>query len=68
MVANHLPIKQLCERAFETDLPIFMVNANTWQTSLNLQSFGLEVPADDERIEKFRIMLLNISIQNGLIH
>lgn len=63
------PIKQLCERAFETGLPIFMVNSNTWQTSLNLQSFSLEVPADDhERIEKFRTMLLNISITNGLIH
>ncbi|EBR9281870.1 phosphate acetyltransferase, partial [Salmonella enterica subsp. enterica serovar Neukoelln] len=32
--------------------PIFTVNTNTWQTSLNLQSFSLEVPADDrERIE-----------------
>ena len=49
------PIKQLCERAFETGLPIFMVNSNTWQTSLNLQSFSLEVPADDhERIEKIQ--------------
>lgn len=28
------------------------MNTNTWQTSLNLQSFSLEVPADDrERIE-----------------
>ncbi|MCU6289798.1 phosphate acetyltransferase, partial [Escherichia coli] len=43
---------KLCERAFETGLPIFTVNTNTWQTSLNLQSFSLEVPADDrERIE-----------------
>ncbi|WP_239515633.1 DRTGG domain-containing protein, partial [Klebsiella pneumoniae] len=41
------PNKQLCELAFETCLPIFMVNSNTWQTSLNLQSFSLEVPADD---------------------
>src|SRR5699024_4915351 len=31
-------IAKLCERAFETGLPIFMVNSNTWQTSLNLQS------------------------------
>ncbi len=45
-------IAKLCERAFETGLPIFTVNTNTWQTSLNLQSFSLEVPADDrERIE-----------------
>ncbi|PHM46097.1 phosphate acetyltransferase [Xenorhabdus mauleonii] len=46
-------IRELCERAFNTGLPVFTVNTNTWQTSLNLQSFSLEVPADDhERIEK----------------
>jgi phosphate acetyltransferase len=46
-------IAKLCQRAFDTTgLPIFMVEGNTWQTSLNLQSFSLEVPADDkERIE-----------------
>ncbi len=49
------PIKQLCERAFGTGLPVFMVDTNTWQTSLSLQSFSLEVPADDhERIEKLQ--------------
>ncbi|KMW72019.1 phosphate acetyltransferase [Photorhabdus luminescens subsp. luminescens] len=49
------PIKQLCERAFNTGLPVFMVDTNTWQTSLSLQSFSLEVPADDhERIEKLQ--------------
>lgn len=47
------PIKKLCERAFATGLPVFMVDTNTWQTSLSLQSFNLEVPADDrQRIEK----------------
>lgn len=47
------PIRKLCERAFETGLPVFMVDTNTWQTSLSLQSFNLEVPADDfQRIEK----------------
>ncbi|OKP05537.1 phosphate acetyltransferase [Xenorhabdus eapokensis] len=46
-------IRELCERAFNTGLPVFTVETNTWQTSLNLQSFSLEVPADDhERIEK----------------
>lgn len=46
-------IKKLCERAFETGLPVFMVDTNTWQTSLNLQSFNLELPSDDyQRIEK----------------
>ncbi|WP_075050727.1 phosphate acetyltransferase [Pantoea eucrina] len=47
------PIARLCERAFQTGLPVFMVKTNTWQTSLSLQSFNLEVPADDmQRIEK----------------
>jgi len=46
-------ISKLCERAFATGLPMFMVNTNTWQTSLSLQSFNLEVPIDDiQRIEK----------------
>ncbi|ACS86337.1 phosphate acetyltransferase [Musicola paradisiaca] len=46
-------IAKLCERAFQTGLPVFMVETNTWQTSLNLQSFNLELPADDrERVEK----------------
>lgn len=45
-------ISDLCKPAFETGLPIFKAQGNTWQTSLNLQSFSLEVPADDkERIE-----------------
>nr|WP_234471924.1 phosphate acetyltransferase [Erwinia sp. S43] len=47
------PIQKLCERAFQTGLPVFMVDTNTWQTSLSLQSFNLEVPADDtQRIER----------------
>ena len=46
-------ISKLCERAFATGLPMFMVNTNTWQTSLSLQSFNLEVPIDDlQRIER----------------
>lgn len=45
-------IHKLCEQAFQTGLPVFMVETNTWQTSLSLQSFRLEAPADDhERIE-----------------
>ncbi len=47
------PIQKLCERAFQTGLPVFMVETNTWQTSLSLQSFNLEVPSDDtQRIER----------------
>ena len=46
-------IAKLCERAFQTGLPVFMVKTNTWQTSLSLQSFNLEVPIDDtQRVEK----------------
>ncbi|MBD1571773.1 phosphate acetyltransferase [Vibrio sp. S17_S38] len=45
-------IVDLCKPAFESGLPIFKAQGNTWQTSLNLQSFNLEVPADDKsRIE-----------------
>ncbi|WP_241608728.1 phosphate acetyltransferase [Rosenbergiella australiborealis] len=46
-------VHDLCSRAFQTGLPVFLVNTNTWQTSLNLQSFNLEIPVDDtQRIEK----------------
>lgn len=46
-------VRELCARAFETGLPVFGVKTNTWQSSLSLQSFSLEVPVDDkERIEK----------------
>ncbi|WP_394152515.1 phosphate acetyltransferase [Vibrio maritimus] len=45
-------ITDLIKPALDTGLPIFKAQGNTWQTSLNLQSFSLEVPADDkERIE-----------------
>ncbi|PLV63402.1 phosphate acetyltransferase [Erwinia sp. E602] len=51
------PIQKLCERAFQTGLPVFMVDTNTWQTSLSLQSFNLEVPSDDtlrvERVQEY---------------
>ncbi|HEY0209828.1 phosphate acetyltransferase [Acerihabitans sp.] len=46
-------IQRLCDRAFQTGLPMFRVPTNTWQTSLSLQGFSLEVPADDHsRVEK----------------
>ncbi|WP_026970359.1 phosphate acetyltransferase [Aliagarivorans marinus] len=42
----------LCKRAFETGLPVMLIEANTWQTSLALQSFNTEIPVDDsQRIE-----------------
>ncbi len=46
-------IHHLCERAFNTGLPVFRVNSNTWQTSLQLQRFSLDIPVDDcSRIEQ----------------
>ncbi|WMY96045.1 MAG: phosphate acetyltransferase [Arsenophonus sp.] len=48
-------IKKLCYPAFQTGLPVLMVSMNTWNTSLSLQNFSLEVYADDhERIEKIQ--------------
>ncbi|KFZ37961.1 phosphate acetyltransferase [Shewanella mangrovi] len=45
-------IMALCEQAFETGLPVFLIDSNTWQTSLNIQRFDHEVPVDDAvRIE-----------------
>ncbi|MDO6619498.1 MULTISPECIES: phosphate acetyltransferase [unclassified Shewanella] len=40
-------VMALCERAFDTGLPVFLVDSNTWQTSLNIQRFDHEVPVDD---------------------
>ncbi|WP_413728772.1 phosphate acetyltransferase [Sodalis sp. RH19] len=48
-------IGRLCARAFQTGLPVLMVDTNTWQTSLNLQNFNLEVPAEDhQRVENLQ--------------
>lgn len=48
-------VRKLCEPAFQTGLPVFRVDTNTWQTSLNLQNFNLEVPVDDHRrVEKLK--------------
>lgn len=45
-------LNNLCQQAFDLGLPVFSTDSDTWQTSLNLQSFSLEVPADDkDRIE-----------------
>jgi phosphate acetyltransferase len=45
-------IAKLCQPAFDTGLPVFTVKTNTFQTSINLQQFNLEIPVDDkERME-----------------
>jgi len=50
-------IMKLCEQAFETGLPVFLIDSNTWQTSLNIQRFDHEVPVDDavrvERVQEY---------------
>ncbi|WP_394204109.1 phosphate acetyltransferase [Shewanella waksmanii] len=46
-------IMALCAQAFDTGLPVFLIDTNTWQTSLNIQRFDHEVPVDDAvRIEE----------------
>ncbi|MBK4765059.1 MAG: phosphate acetyltransferase [Pantoea sp. Brub] len=53
-------ISKLCERAFKTGLPVFMVKTNTWQTSLNIQQFDLKIPVDDvQRIENIQEYVAN---------
>ncbi|WP_417349238.1 phosphate acetyltransferase [Ferrimonas sp.] len=45
-------VQDLCAQAFDTGLPVMMVDTNTWQTALNIQNFNHEVPVDDSaRIE-----------------
>ncbi|OCG00858.1 phosphate acetyltransferase [Gilliamella sp. wkB112] len=45
-------IYKLCQPAFDRGLPVFTVQTNTFQTSINLQHFNLEIPVDDkERME-----------------
>jgi len=46
-------VMKLCQQAMATGLPILLVDTNTWQTSIDLQSFNHEVPEDDSgRISK----------------
>ncbi|GAA5188820.1 phosphate acetyltransferase [Ferrimonas gelatinilytica] len=46
-------VERLCQQAFETGLPVFMADTNTWQTALNIQNFNHEIPLDDmDRIEE----------------
>ncbi|WP_318837992.1 phosphate acetyltransferase [Neiella holothuriorum] len=40
-------VMELCKQAFNSGLPVMMINTNTWQTSLTLQNFNLELPIDD---------------------
>lgn len=42
-------VMELCTQALESGLPVMLVDDNTWQTSLNLHFYNLEVPVDDEQ-------------------
>ncbi|MFR3707011.1 MAG: DRTGG domain-containing protein [Enterobacter hormaechei] len=59
-------VSKLCERAFATGLPVFMVNTNTWQTSLSLQSFNPKCRLMTTSVSrKFRNTLRATSTQTG---
>jgi len=46
-------VKELCQRAFETGLPVFATDKTTWQTSIQLHNLNLETPADDKQRVEF---------------
>ena len=46
-------VLKLCTQAMKSGLPVLLIKSNTWQTAQRLQSFNIEIPANDiERIEK----------------
>ncbi|GAA5523607.1 phosphate acetyltransferase [Microbulbifer aestuariivivens] len=46
-------VRKLCTPALETGLPVILVQSNTWQTAMRLQTFNTRTPTDDrERIER----------------
>ncbi|WP_323844419.1 phosphate acetyltransferase [Microbulbifer magnicolonia] len=46
-------VHKLCTPALETGLPLLLVQTNTWQTAMQLQTFNTRTPADDlERIDR----------------
>ncbi len=48
-------IIKLCEPAFITGLPVFIVDTDLWQTSINLQNFNFSIVFDDyQRIDKIK--------------
>lgn len=48
-------ILALCQPAFESGLPVMLIEADSWKTAVLLQSFNLEVPVDDlQRIENVK--------------
>lgn len=57
LTGGYQPAKEvmdICRQALDTTgLPIMLINSNTWQTALAMQSFNMEIPVDDAaRIEQ----------------
>lgn len=53
-------VYEFCQSTLTADLPVFSVDTNTFQTSINLQNFNLEIPADDkERIDSVQDFMAN---------
>ncbi len=46
-IALDRELMALCQRAFETGLPVFKVRTGSYKTALNLSQMSPEVPADD---------------------
>ncbi len=53
-------VNKLYKYAYQTKLPIFIVNTNNWQTIFNLQKFNFQTPSNDfERIKKIKNYISN---------
>jgi len=55
---------QLCGKAMAKGLPILSVESNSWETTINMQSFNQEIPFDD----KERISLVKEHIARCIDH
>ncbi|WP_341765287.1 phosphate acetyltransferase [Candidatus Providencia siddallii] len=61
-------IKNLYSKIIKSKLPIFKVNNDIWQTSINLQNLNIEVPIDDHKRIKNIKKYISSYINNKLIN
>lgn len=48
-------IRQICQFAFDSGLPVLQMEEDTWSTSMRLQNYHYELPHDDQqRIERVK--------------
>ncbi|TKB43767.1 phosphate acetyltransferase [Thalassotalea mangrovi] len=48
-------VRELCQQAFDTGLPVLSVPWDTWQTSRHLMGYNPEMPEEDQqRVEKIK--------------